>query len=392
MDNEINLLEYWGILKKRRKVIAFLVGFFTLVAITITPFLPKFYRAEATLMPVGGVSGVGGISALASQLIGGGVLGGESPSSSSSAKLLAILHSFSLSERIVKRFNLVDPLNNKSKGEKFSPQLLSEKEQKYQLEEVAEALLGRMQFMDDKKMQIVRISAVFDNPEMAAKIVNGYVEELSEYISENAVTSAKRNKIFIEGQLERNKIDLLRAGKELTEFYGANRVSNVEPKIDVDVSMGSMTTGEGLLGPMMMPQQSDLVETGKGQGVPGVSDAWADLQGKTEGLQKQVAELQNKIETVHIVKGVPQQVYLQYLTHRRELLAQVNALLTQQYEMAKIEQAKSDLSFQVIDWARVPKRNFKPSRAAIVGGAFFISILAGILYAFLAEYWTRLKA
>ena len=91
------------------------------------------------------------------------------------------------------------------------------------------------------------------------------------------------------------------------------------------------------------------------------------------------------------VQDVPQQVYLQYLTLRQELLGRMNALLTQQYEMAKIEESKEDLSFQVIDWARVPLRKDRPKRAQIVASAFILSAFISVLYLFFRDYWNKLR-
>ena len=97
-------------------------------------------------------------------------------------------------------------------------------------------------------------------------------------------------------------------------------------------------------------------------------------------------------EVVERVKGVPSQVYLQYLTFDRRLMNQNHALLTQQYELAKIEEANEDLAFQVIDKARIPIRPSSPNLILNVAiglmGGFFIAVFI----AFFLEYIEKLKA
>jgi uncharacterized protein involved in exopolysaccharide biosynthesis len=124
---------------------------------------------------------------------------------------------------------------------------------------------------------------------------------------------------------------------------------------------------------------------------PSASLTGIDVPVMPEELQSQIDDLKRQLEAVRIVRDVPQQVYLQYLTVRQELMTRMNALLSQQYEMAKIEESKEDLSFQVIDWARVPIKKFKPKRAQIVIAAFVLSGFLGVFYVFSADYFRRMK-
>ena len=109
-------------------------------------------------------------------------------------------------------------------------------------------------------------------------------------------------------------------------------------------------------------------------------------------LEKKKEKIGAKLNGTMVAKDIPQQVYLQYLTLRRELLIKMNALLTQQYEMAKIEEAREELSFQVIDSAEAPEKRFKPKRKQIVMVAFFASIFLAVFLAFFLEYIEKMKA
>lgn len=344
-NDEIDLVEYWKILKKWKNQIFVFVTVITISSILISLNLTKTYRADASLMPIGGGKS-GGAAALA-QVALGGMLGGLGGGGSSSSQIMAILMSRTLAERVIDKYQL----ESKSFGQS---------DPKRAPEDIVKSLKSTITFMDDKKTTLINVSAIDKDPQFVADLVNNYIKEAILFINENAFTSAKRNRLFIESQLEKAKINLLEAGKELTDFYETNKISNVRPMVDVDVSLEDKN--EKKENPQL------------------------------ENLQKQVSEINQKIDQVKVVKDVPQQVYLQYLTLRRELLGQVHGLLTQQYEMAKIEEQKEELSFQVIDWARVPVRKFKPKRAQIVMTAFVMSIFLGVFYAFFREFLEKLKS
>ncbi len=339
-NDEIDLIEYWNVLKKWKRQIFFFVSFITVSSVIISLFLTKIYKADATLMPIGGGKS-GGAAALA-QVALGGMLGGLGGGGSNSSQIMAIFKSRTLAERVIDKYQL-------------ESKLFDHPNSKPPLEDMVKSLQSTITFTDDRKTTLINVSAIHKDPQFVADLVNNYIKEAMIFINENAFTSAKRNRLFIETQLEKVKINLLESGKELTEFYETNKISNVRPMIDVDVSLEKNENSH------------------------------------IEKLQKQVSEVSEKMKQAQVVKDVPQQVYLQYLTLRRELLGQVHGLLTQQYEMAKIEEQKEELSFQVIDWARVPVRKFKPKRAQIVMTAFVMSIFLGVFYAFFREYLEKLK-
>ena len=78
---------------------------------------------------------------------------------------------------------------------------------------------------------------IFKSPELAARVVNAYVEELHKFINANAFTTAEHNSCTsIEGQLPENKTELSEAGKEINDFYRKINVSLPAPRRKVDVA------------------------------------------------------------------------------------------------------------------------------------------------------------
>jgi len=281
-------------------------------------------------------------------------LGGGANAVTPTQQLMALLRSRTLAEDVINGMDLLPVLVD---GEVKTTDV------NYGLMMVnAVSTLGsHVMFSDDKKGGTITISSEFRDPKLAMDVANYYVEGLQNFINKNALTVAKRNRIFIEKQLDLNKKELLWAGKELNEFYKSDRVSSVESKINIPSSDTELIT-------------------------PPSQFSSEDMSG-LEKLQLQKDELDRKL----LVKDIPQQVYLQYLTLRRNLLAQVNGLLTQQYEMAKIDEAKDEWSYQVIDSARLPEHKSRPKRTKMVMLAFVSSLLIGMFGVLLIEYVKKMK-
>jgi uncharacterized protein involved in exopolysaccharide biosynthesis len=61
-------------------------------------------------------------------------------------------------------------------------------------------------------------------------------------------------------------------------------------------------------------------------------------------------------------------------------------LLAKQYEMAKLDEARDAVVFQVVDKAVTPERRVKPRRILIVSAATLSGFCLSLLAAFLLEY------
>lgn len=365
-EEDISLLDYWRILTKRKWQVIFITLLFVFLGVAASFLLPKKYQAHATLMPLT-ASGSGGLSGIANQLssipLVGSQLGGVGGLGGGKSKeLVNILKSRTLAKNIVKKFNLMrvyfakrwDPQTNS-----YRPNWVGD----VPIEEDAINIFLKRStdIEEDKKTGLIKIEVETKSPVLSAQIANEMLLELQSFLERNSFTISKRNRLFIEEQLVKNGAKLLQAGKELNNFFGQSQISSVVPQLDVNV--------------------------GTYQFVP---KPFEDFQQEFDSLQLQRKDVEQKKS--ESVKGVPGQVYLQYLTLNRELISRAHALLTQQYEMAKIEEAKEDLAFQVIDKPEVRKRPSSPNlirnvAAGLVGGLFL-----GIFLAFFREYIQQMKA
>jgi uncharacterized protein involved in exopolysaccharide biosynthesis len=368
-EEEINLLDMWRVLAKRKWQILAVIFLATSLALVMSWVMPKKYTAKVALMPLTSNKGGGSLSAMAASLSNipllGSQLGGisEELGGGKSKELINILKSRTLSEKIINRFDLMKMI--------FANQYDSKTRMFYSklwwpvpvMEDAVKKLTKKITEVElDKKTGLIEVEVTMKDADLAERVANGMVVELQDFISNNTLTVAKRNRIFIEEQMVKTKAKLLEAGKELNQFYSQNRISSVIPEIDVDA-------GSYEAQPVTFEEFRQEFEA---------------LQGKQDAAERKVINEK--------VRGVPGQVYLQYLTFNRELLAKTYTLLAQQYEISKIEEAKEDLAFQVIDRARVMIRPSSPKLMLnlVIGftGGLFVAVFA----AFFLEYLQKLKA
>lgn len=69
----------------------------------------------------------------------------------------------------------------------------------------------------------------------------------------------------------------------------------------------------------------------------------------------------------------------------------IYSLLIQQYEQAKILEARDTPNITILDYARVPERRSSPKRKIIIVFALVLSLVGSALFAFGNEYWNRLQ-
>lgn len=374
-SEEVNLREYWRVIKKYKKMIAGILLTVSVAAVIISLVLPKSYKAESVIIPLSSKGVGGGLGALASQFGGlaslaGFSVGGEA---GDTEKIIAILRSRTLNENVINAQRLMPIIFEDAWDEKAGKWKSEDFDEQKNMEKAVRIMRKLVLIGSDKKAKTIKITGEFRDPKLAARVVNAYIDELQKFIVSNAFTTAKRNRIFIEEQLAENKRDLLEAGKEITVFYKTNRVSSSEA--DLDVNVDTVVDVDAHLG-----EKAKLAAMG------------ASGNAAMRNLLAEKAQVESRLAEARTVKDVPQQVYLTYLMLRRELLAKVNALLTTQYEMAKIEETKEDLTFQVIDSAVPPVRKYRPKRAQICIMFFFAALFASIVIAFSREYVYRQKA
>mgnify|MGYP001582039364 CR=1 FL=1 len=230
-DDEINLLDYWRVIWKRKVMITLVVVIIVLATTTLSIFMTNIYQSTAIITPISSKEGSGGSlsSALAQQF--GGLPGISLPGSSSASEIVNLLKSNILREKIIDRYNLLPVLfyekwddekkDWKKEGKSFSlnPSVLVQKVLKTIGPEIRNpnpkaqddgipavwdglrTLNKIVKVADNKKDNTISISVEFSDPEMAAKMVEYFLVTLTDHMSGEAKRVARTNRKYLEEQL-----------------------------------------------------------------------------------------------------------------------------------------------------------------------------------------------
>lgn len=352
MQKQIRLLDYFKVLWRQRIPFVAIVSTITFGTILYSYFMSPQYRAEAVIMPISSMNGASGAS-------GGGLLpsfsllGGIGDGTTNS--FIIYLNSKVLKIQVVKALDLLSLFFPKNKNETIP---LSE-EQKINL---ASARLSSAITIENDRLyrQKINISAISEDPEFAVKLIRQYLVELQNFIANNALTQTKRQLVFLEKQLAKNKEEILEMGKTMSRFYGLNPVSLKRATLNVPVAV---YTKEG------------------------VRDFKNYEEFITHFNTLQEGNVPSGSQEVQSVSDVPHQVYLKYMTVQQQILESNYIMLSQSYETAKIEATKQEPSFQILEEPIVPLHRFSPNRREMAKKAFGVSILLAILWAFYREFY-----
>ncbi|UCG66666.1 MAG: hypothetical protein JSW12_06525, partial [Deltaproteobacteria bacterium] len=345
-EDEINLLDYWRVIRKRWKIIAWIFGVSVVTAGVISLLMTPIYRAKTTLMPL--ESSGSQLSAAMRNLGSLPFVGGMVPriGGASADKLVAVLKSRTVAEDVINALDLIDVLFEEDRDEPPTLQdavrLLSE---------------GMTEVTDDKK-GLISVSVEHKEPKLAADIANQYTIALQRFLKENALSMAKRNRIFIENQLKKVKEELREAEEAMKRFQTNKKIIAMDAQTEAAIKAladlrAQITAREVQLGVMKQfstPSNPDVLR----------------IKDELRELKKQLSMLETKssnpeTDALPSLSEAPT-IGLDYVRLKRKVLTEekVFELMTQQYEIAKIDEAKEDITFQVIDRAIPPEKRVKP--------------------------------
>ena len=239
-EDEINLLELWQVIWKRRKLIGTLVVTMVLVTIVTSLFMKNIYQSQAIIVPVttkdsGG--GGGTLAALASQF--GSLPGISLPGASSATEIVSLLNSNILREKIVERYRLMpvlfyeqwDPKKNdwkRASGINLNPlrwlsklagaiqqsnstySRLKEEGGAPQIWDALRLLDNIVKVKNNIKDNTITLTVDYEDPELAAKMAGYFLDTLTDHMSAEAKRVALINRAYLEEQLQKTADPLIR--------------------------------------------------------------------------------------------------------------------------------------------------------------------------------------
>lgn len=408
----------WGRRQFFFRAVAVGLLFSTLVAFLI----PKSYTSTTQLMPPDpqSTSGMAMMAAMAAKAGGGlgGVAGDLLGLKSSGALFIGVLRSQTSQDRLVQQFDL---------KKVYGTRLVIDT--RLRLDE-------NTSISEDKKSGIITISVTDHDPQRAAALANAYVDQLNTLVSELSTSSAHRERVFLEERLKVAKRDLDDASNQLAQFSSKNST------LDIQQEGKAMLDAAGVIAGELIAAQSQL---------EGLRQIYTDNNSRVRSLNARVAELRRQLEKLGgtqgnavknsqpsiLAKGQATNVPvgqadpaigqagdppgqsvdgpadpsaakagggLPYPTikslpllgakygdyyRRAKIQETVYELLTEQYELAKVQEAKETPSVKVLDPARVPERKSFPPRLVIMFLGTFLACAISVVWVLGSARWAE---
>jgi uncharacterized protein involved in exopolysaccharide biosynthesis len=386
-------LEKARLLWQRRRFLARTTVLGIMVATVLAFLIPKHYTAMTRLMPPDQQSGMGTamLAALAGRSGGSGATGGTGGGGGLAALagdvlgmktsgdlFVGILRSRTVQEDLVRKFDL-----RKVYGERF-------------WEDACKDLDKQTEIEQDRKSGIITISVTDKDPLRAAEIAGEYSAQLNRAVTQLNTSSAHRERMFLEERLKEIKQDLEDAEKEFSQFSSKNTA------IDIKEQGKAMVEAAALLQGQLIAAQSQL---------EGLRQIYTENNSRVKATQAQVAELKKQLERLgggdsSNAAGVEEGGSLYPSIRKLPLLGVTYADLyrrtkvdevvfeglTQQYELAKVQEAKDTPSVKVLDVAKIPEKKSFPPRLVLVllGGLF--SFVFGSAWSLAKVAWLEVDA
>jgi capsule polysaccharide export protein KpsE/RkpR len=393
LEHDAQTPEHWAVrgalLWKHRRLLARVTAIAFLVSLSLAFLIPKRYKSSGSIMPPDqqGSSGAMMLAALArSSSLGGlgtlasGLLGTHT----STALFISLLHSGTVSGHLIDRFQLQHLYRNR-----------------YRVD-TAKHLARLTTITEDKKSGVITVEVEDEDPVRARDMAQAYLDELNKLVTQTSTSSAHRERVFIEGRLHSVAADLERAQLDLSEFSSKNSTIDIKEQTHAMVDAGARVQGELLVAQSGLESLRQIY----GDGNVRVHETEARIASLQRELEKMTgssaplipeggsgakSDVEDKGELYPPLRQLPR-LAVPYADLYRQVRVQetVYELLTQQYEMARIDEAKDVPVVSVIDSPGIPeKKSFPPRLLLTLGLTFFVFATAAALI-LIRDYWSKI--
>ncbi|MGA7340763.1 MAG: Wzz/FepE/Etk N-terminal domain-containing protein [Terracidiphilus sp.] len=230
---------------------------------------------------------------------------------------------------------------------------------------------------------LIRLSVTDGDPRRAAELANGWVEEYRRMTASLAVTEASQRRLFFERELEGARGELARAEEDLKETEQRTGV------LEIDGQARAMIASAAALRAQVAAKQVEIRgmrEFAAGEN-PDLVRAEQELSGMEGQLASMAVDSERSEGDISMPKGKITQAGLEYVRALREMKYReaIYDLLTRQYEVARVDEARQGALVQIVDPALVPDRPNSLYRIWIALGALLGALPLALLMACAAE-------
>jgi capsule polysaccharide export protein KpsE/RkpR len=344
--------------------------------------IPKMYVSQTCIMPPEtSNSGSALLAALAghdlqSQALGGlalSLMGGHN----TGALFIDLLRSGSVTSPLIDRFELQKVYHKRYHGD------------------AAKMLARRTDIAEDKKSGVITLSVHDTDPQRARDMAQAYLDELNVTVTRTSRFAAHQERAFIEKRLAEVQQKLSHAQQAMSEFASTHTAIDLKAQAAVTVESQAKLQGELIVAQSELESLQQIY--GDGNVRVRAADArigelkreLAKMGGSSAPLPATGASTQDEDATSYLpLRQVPR-LAVPYADLYRELRVQetVYDLLTQQYEIARIQEAKDIPTVNIIDAPGIPEKKSFPPRALLTLVSTLVIVLASCAILLGLHFW-----
>ncbi len=356
------------------------VGF--IASLLIALLIPARYQSTTQLMPPDQSGNMGALAALLSSKGGEGMAGLTEDLfglKTSGDLFVGVLGSRTVQDDLIRKFDLRRVYGTRS------------------WEAARKILAKRTDVTSNRKSGIITIQVTDRSPRRAAALAQEYTAELDNVVTNLNTSSAHRERVFLEGRLAEVKKDLESAEKAFSDFASKNTAVNIPDQ--TRAMIGAAADLEGKL----MAAQSE---------VESLKQVYTDSNVRVRQSQARVDELRRQLgkiggkpggesapnggdleSTYPAIRQLPVLgVTYADLYRGTKVEEAVFESLTQQYELAKVEEAKETPSVKVLDPAEIPEKRSFPPRLLIMTLGAALAFAVGVAFVFGRAEWKSIAS
>jgi tyrosine-protein kinase Etk/Wzc len=364
-------IDIFGVLVKRWKTLALCVGLGAALGIGYSLIAPEWYSATLTVVPASKSQDGAAMSIAAKLPVALDTF------QTDVQRIQAVLSSVSVADEVIDKFGLDEKYGTSHR------------------EHTRAALAEHCVSTVDRKSGLVALQCEDRDPVVAKAMAEYFGEVGNRVFGRVSVSSAREERKFLEDQVVKARHDVDESSKQLREFQEQHKIIDLPEQSKAVISAMAQIKGEIV---------SKQIELGYISGFSGRGES------NVQQLQQQIAVMDTKLKQLEeqhqVTPGsdpgsadffpdamkVPELRFeLEQLMREQKIQETVFGLMTQRYEMAKVDEARDTSTFQILDHPTLPTYRSRPQRKragvlGLVGG-----LVVGALV-ILAPLWWRRRA
>jgi capsule polysaccharide export protein KpsE/RkpR len=294
-----------------------------------------------------------------------------------------LLRSGTVSDHLMDRFNLQHAYHNRYRTD------------------AAKHLARITKITENKKSGVITIQVEDTDRQRARDLAQGYLDELNKLVMSTSTSAAHRERVFVEERLHSVQASLQDAEQQLSQFSSKSSAFDIHEQTRAMVDAGARLQAE------LLVEQS---------GLQSLRQIYGDNNIRVVQSQARIATLQNELikmkGTAADASAASSPAALSYnetalypplkqlpalgvsyadLYRRVKVQEAVFDLLTQQYEMARIEEAKDVPPVNVIDAPGLAEKKSFPPRTLLTLLLTFLCVVSASIYVLFRNHWSSVE-